>query len=72
MVDKTGDFVEIVPPEGSGVNIREKPNKESKIIKTVYIKNKYPKLGEENGWVKIEALDGKVGFVSQEFTQASQ
>ncbi|MGB9585844.1 MAG: SH3 domain-containing protein, partial [Anaerolineales bacterium] len=72
ITSKTSDFIEVVPPEGSGVNIREKPDKESKVIKTVYLKNKYPKLGEENGWVKIEMLDGKVGFVFKEFTQTPQ
>lgn len=62
------DYIEIAPPPGSGVNIRQGPDKESKVIKTVYISNKYPKLGEENGWVKIELVDGVRGWVLKDLT----
>ncbi len=70
ITNAVGDiFVEIIPPEGGGVNIRQSADKESKIIKTVYVKNKYLKLGEEGDWIKIELLGGKAGFVFKEFIQ---
>jgi N-acetylmuramoyl-L-alanine amidase len=71
MLEQSNIFVEVTPPQG-GVNIREKPDLESAIIKRIYIHNRYPKLGETNGWVKIEMLDDKIGYVSKEFTKDIQ
>ncbi len=68
MIEQSNVFVEVTPPQG-GVNIREKPDLESVIIKRIYIQNRYPKLGETNGWVKIEMLDNKIGYVSKEFAK---
>lgn len=59
--------VEVAPPENGGINIRQSPNGTSKVVKTLFIKNKYQMLGKQNGWVKIELLDGKSGWVSGEF-----
>lgn len=62
-------FIELLPPEGSGVNIRREPNKESQVLKTIYLKNKYTVLKEEGDWVKIKLLEDEEGWVAKEFTQ---
>jgi len=63
------EYVQVVPPEGDGVNVRETPNKEGMVIKIIYLKGKYLKLAAEDGWVKIELLDGKHGWVAEKYVQ---
>jgi uncharacterized protein YgiM (DUF1202 family) len=59
---KTGQTVIVVVPAGvNGVNIREKPSLEAKIITHFWISQKVKKQGEENGWVKIEIEAEKEG-----------
>lgn len=63
------DYVNIVPIDGSFINIREEPGVWSGIAGKVYLENRFPKLEEKDGWVKIELLDGSQGWVSSQFAR---
>jgi uncharacterized protein YgiM (DUF1202 family) len=63
------NYVKIVPIDGSFINIREEPGVWSGIVRKVYLENRFPKLEEKDGWVKIELLDGSQGWVSSQFAR---
>jgi len=52
----------VVPAGASGVNIREKPSLDSKILARFWVSKKVNRLDEINGWVKIEIEVEKDGI----------
>jgi len=62
-------YVNIIPIDGSFINIRQEPGVWSGIAGRVYLENRFPKLEEKDGWVKIELLDGSQGWVSSQFAK---
>ena len=66
---QNAQWIEIIPKDKSWVNVRENPGKEARVVKKIYLKNRFRRLDEKSGWTKIELLDGSSGWVSNQLAK---
>jgi hypothetical protein len=69
-LSSNNQYIEVFPEVDGGLNIRQLPNTDAKILKTIYVKNKYLKTKEQGDWIEIELLDGTNGWVFKQFTKS--
>lgn len=66
--EKVEDSADVCVKTTTGVNMRNKPDKNAGVVTVVPENTKLKVLGEENGWIKSE-YDGHTGYIYTEFVR---